>query len=265
MSIIDIHTHAFPDSLAGRAIASLEEGCRWKAVADGTIGGLLAGMDSAGVQSAAICTIATKADQADGILSWCEQIRSDRIIPFPSVHPDTPHAGQAIERIAKRGFTGIKLHPMYQNFSADEARLDEIYAAAADNGLLVTLHSGRDIAFPDDDRAMPEKIVKVIQKHPKLRLLCTHLGGWQAWDEVEQVLIGQPIYLETSFSLQFLPPQRAADMIRRHGTDRVCFGTDWPWQGHIKQLELVDGLGLSDSEKHALLGGNAAALLGLEN
>ena len=37
MSIIDAHTHAFPDDLAHRAISSLENDCPWKAIADGRV------------------------------------------------------------------------------------------------------------------------------------------------------------------------------------------------------------------------------------
>jgi hypothetical protein len=54
MNAIDIHAHAFPDAVAPRAIRELEAQAEWSAVGDGTITGLLADMDAAGVDVAAV-------------------------------------------------------------------------------------------------------------------------------------------------------------------------------------------------------------------
>ena len=45
--VIDFHTHAFPDKLAPRAIASLVEGCGgiYPPCSDGTVSGLIKNMD----------------------------------------------------------------------------------------------------------------------------------------------------------------------------------------------------------------------------
>jgi predicted TIM-barrel fold metal-dependent hydrolase len=263
MPTIDIHTHAFPDSLAGRAIAQLQAGCPWTAVGPGTVDGLLTSMDAAGIASAVVCTIATKPDQPAGILAWCRQIRSERIIPLPSVHPDTPDAAGWVRRIAEAGLAGVKLHPMFQAAPADDPRMLAIFAAAAEAGLLVECHCGRDIGFPDsDDRAHPRRLRAVIEQLPALKLLCTHLGGWRMWDEAEKYLLGAPVFLETSFSLAELGPQRAAGMIRRHGVDRLLFGTDWPWADQAAERALLRALPLEAAELDAITHANARSLLG---
>jgi len=266
MSAIDIHTHAFPDELAPRAIAALESAADWQAVGDGTIDALLESMDAADIDVSAVCTIATRGEQTKGIFKWCKKLRrrhAGRIEPLPSVHPDTPRPGRWIQRIAKAGFAGIKLHPMYQDFAADESRMDEIYAAAAESGLIVTLHSGRDIAFdPSDDRASPKRLRRVADRFGKLKLICTHLGGWRAWDQVETHLLGSGVYLETSFSVGMLGPGRACELIRRHGYQRVLFGSDWPWNNQADQARLIEQLELTSRQKRAILWSNAARLLG---
>jgi len=266
MNAIDVHTHAFPDALAERAIGELEAAAAdWRAVGSGTVGGLLASMDAAGVDVSVPCAIATKPDQAAGILRWCCDIRSDRIDPFPSVHPRTPDAAGWVRRIAGEGFSGLKLHPMYQDFHVDDARMDEIYGQAAEVGLAVTLHSGRDIAFPqDDNRSAPVCLGRVIDRFPHLTLICTHLGGWRSWDQVRRHLVGRGpnVYLETSFSIRLLGPRRAADLIRAHGVERVMFGTDWPWCDQNEGVQDIGGLGLNEKETGAILRSNAAKLLG---
>ena len=146
MAVIDIHTHAFPAKIAAKTIAALEGGAGISARGDGTIDDLLASMDSAGVDRSVVCNIATKCEQFDNILAWCEQIRSDRIEPFASVHPDTPNPAAAVERVAAAHLRGLKMHPMYQEFQLDDPRVEPIFAAARDCGLIVMLHAGFDIA-----------------------------------------------------------------------------------------------------------------------
>ncbi len=263
MGIIDIHTHAFPDELAGRAIGSLEASAQWQAIAGGTISELIASMDACGIDRSVICTIATKPGQVKGILTWCKQIRSQRITPLPSVHPKDQDATDWISKFAGEGFVGIKLHPMFQDFEIDDRAMDEIYSAARDNGLFITFHCGRDIAFePDDDRASPARLRKTLDRFPGLKVIATHMGGWRMWDEVIEHLLGRDIYLETSFSLAELGPQRVASMIQQHGPGRVLFGTDWPWQSQQKDVEAIQELPIDESEMNSILFANAAKLLG---
>ncbi len=262
---IDMHTHAFPDSLAERAIEALEDGCPWQAVGDGTIADLTTSMDAAGVDISAVFTIATKPDQAEGILRWCETIRSARIEPFASVHPETPNAERWIERIAAGGFKGIKLHPMFQDFAIDEPRMDRIYTACQDAGLVIAFHCGQDIGYPpDDDRAGAARLASILPRWPRLRVIASHMGGWREWDAAETHLLGMPnVYLDTSFSLEDMGAERAVKMMRRHSLDRVVFGTDWPWRRQDAGLAFLHSLDLPPADEQAVRGQNAAALLGL--
>jgi predicted TIM-barrel fold metal-dependent hydrolase len=262
MSAIDFHTHAFPDAIAGRAMAKLEAAAQWQAVAGGTVAELLKSMDAAGVEISVLCGIATKPDQAKGILAWCDQIRSERLRPLPSVHPDDKDIAGWIRRFAQAGYAGIKLHPMYQNFAADEARLEPIYSAASDAGLLVVVHCGKDLAYPDDDdRACPLRFRNVINHFPSLRLVCTHMGGWRCWDDVQRHLLGTNVLLETSFSLDELGPIKAAEMIRGHGVDKVLMGSDWPWNSQADEIARIRRLPLIQEELHKILRSNAEKLL----
>ncbi len=263
MAVIDVHAHAFPDEVAGRAMSKLEAMAEWEPVGDGTVGGLIQSLDAGGADAAVICTIATKPDQTEGILDWCRQVRSERIIPFPSVHPQADRKAQWLKRFRDEGFRGIKLHTMYQDFVADDPKMDDLYGAATECGLVVAMHCGYDIAFPTDERALPQRIARVADRHPDMKLLCTHLGGWKAWDGVERHLVGRDVYFETSFAARLLGLERAADMIRRHGAGRVMFGTDWPWNAHSEDVADIMALDLTDDQKQAILGPNAARLLDL--
>jgi len=45
--------------------------------------------------------------------------------------------------------------------------------------------------------------------------------------------------------------------------DKILFGTDSPWQDQAADLAEIRSLGLTPDEQAAVLGGNAARLLGL--
>ncbi len=261
---IDFHTHAFPDALAARAMkALLAETPGIKAYLDGTIAALLRSMDKAGIEKSVVCCIATKPQQYEPILRWCEEIRSDRLIPFPSVHPADPACADHIRQIRAEGFQGIKLHPFYQDFFADEDRMFDFYEEVVRQDLLLVMHTGYDIAFPRLRRADPQKLLGIAETFPELKLITTHLGAWQQWDEVCRHLLGRKIYMEMSFALEELGPARAREMMLGHPDGYLLFGTDSPWTDQTGTLALLENLHLPQKKLQPILADNALGLLGL--
>ena len=84
----------------------------------------------------------------------------------------------------------------------------------------------------------------MLDKFEGLKMLCTHMGGWCSWDEVEEFLIGRDVYMETSFALGQMDDQQFIRMVKNHTPDRVCFGSDWPWKNPGKELTQLDSLDL---------------------
>jgi len=206
-------------------------------------------------------SIATKPDQFSSILRWSTAIRTERLIPFPSIHPLDPEAMAHIDAIAQSGFKGIKLHPYYQDFIVDDPALDPIYRRIVERGLIVLVHTGFDFAFPRRRIADPIRIRRVMDRHPELKFVATHLGAWADWSEVRQWLIGRPIYMELSFSLQYMTPELAFALLTEHPSEYLLFGTDSPWVGQAETLAQVRALHLPADREAALLGGNALRLL----
>ena len=266
MPIIDFHTHAFPDALAHRAMKALvDEAPGIKSYLNGTIGSLLRSMDDAGIETSVVCCIATKPSQYEPILRWCQDIRSERLIPFPSVHPADPNAIEHIRQIKAEGFPGVKLHPFYQDFFATEDRMRPFYEEVCREGLLVVMHTGFDIAFPRIRRADPEMISQLHCIFPDLKLVATHLGAWQQWDEVPSRLLGKRILMELSLASDDLDKERLRDMLMRHPLDFLLFGTDSPWADQKMAVSRLENLGLPKERMARILCGNAARLLGLED
>jgi predicted TIM-barrel fold metal-dependent hydrolase len=52
-------------------------------------------------------------------------------------------------------------------------------------------------------------------------------------------------------------------IVKNHGADKILFGTDSPWSRADEEIASIRALPLSEDEKSAILGGNAARLLTL--
>ena len=54
-----------------------------------------------------------------------------------------------------------------------------------------------------------------------MKMLCTHMGAWKAWDDVRKYLMGSEVYMETSFSFQWLGMAETVRLIRDHGVEKL--------------------------------------------
>lgn len=261
--IIDFHAHAFPDAIAAEAVPALAKKGKVTPCLDGRVDSLLASMDRAGVAKSVLCSIATRPGQFDSILAWSKAIRSERIVPFPSFHPENPKALENIQVIAAEGFQGIKLHPYYQNFRIDEERLFPFYEAMSAAGLVLVMHTGFDIGFPREDIAGPARIRQVIDRFPELKFVATHLGAWEMWEQVRELLTGRRVYMDISFSLQYLARAEAREMLLAHPPDRLLFGSDSPWACQEEVAAMLSALDLGPALEGRIFSDNALELLGI--
>ena len=70
------------------------------------------------------------------------------------------------------------------------------------------------------------------------------------------VSVTGPMLADGPFAAQF------AWVLRKVGTDRVVFGSDYPVDDPLAAVRAVTGLGFTDEELAAILHDNAAGLLG---
>ncbi|HBA64477.1 MAG TPA: metal-dependent hydrolase [Lachnospiraceae bacterium] len=261
--MIDFHTHIFPDSIAKKTIPFLENISHTHAHTDGTAAGLLASIEEAGLTAAVILPVATKPSQTGSILRFAEQFQEAPLISFGGIHPESEHYKEELRDIVHAGLKGVKLHPDYQQTYFNDIRYKRILDMASELGLIVSVHAGVDIGYPSPVHCTPEMIREAIDEvHPE-KLILAHMGGWKLWDEAEKLLIGQPVYLDTAFSLEYMAKDQLLRIIRNHGADRILFATDSPWSGQKEYVERFQRLPLTQEERERIGESNARKLLGL--
>lgn len=261
--IIDIHTHCFPDALASRAVSSLARTSGLTPFSDGTTAGLKTNMLSAGVDISVLQPIATKPDQTISINKWAYELNVEGLVSFGTVHPDFPNWKESLKWLKKMGFKGIKFHPEYQNFFADDPKVFSLYDEIFSLGMIVLFHSGEDLSYNEPFKCTPARLKVLLDNFPGGKIIAGHMGGYRYWDDTEKYLVGRDIYLDTSFSLRELGVDRSVEIFRNHGTSKILFGSDSPWCDQSEEISFIKSLPLSQKEIYDILGNNAKKLLNL--
>ena len=260
---IDFHTHAFPDALASRVIPLLAGNANIHACLDGTLASLQASMKRCGIDYSVMLQIATKPTQNHTVNTWAIERHEPGIIPFGSVHPLGEDWAPELDRLAAAGIKGVKFHPEYQGFYVDDPLMFPIYQRIVDLGLILVFHAGIDVGIAPPVHGTPQHFAKILDRLPVGRTVLAHLGGWNKWDDVERYLVGSHLLFDTSYCHDYLHQEQMRRIITHHGATKIVMGSDSPWEDQSAALNTITRLELSPADEAAILGGNAARLLGL--
>ncbi|MDO5501402.1 MAG: amidohydrolase family protein, partial [Propionibacteriaceae bacterium] len=244
--LFDSHVHVWPDKIADKALAGRVD--FMEAGFDGKVSGLEKTLDRCGIQRTVVMGIADHARHVHRTNEFIGGLRSERMIPFGTVHPEV-EVTESIESLRANNITGIKLHPLFQRFALDDERIWAVFEAIGDE-FPVIAHIGKGGTPETDELATPAMVARIVDNFPKLRLISCHLGGFHRLDEAENEVIGKDCLIDTTWppSIAELPKDRVLNLLRRHGTHRVVWGSDWPMSDPGAEVEAIRNLGLSDEE-----------------
>ncbi len=263
--IIDFHTHIFPDEIAPKAFKGLAESVKHiiKPSSDMTLNGLLANMDDAGIDLSVVQPVVTKQSQTCSVNNWAQKIKSERIISFGGIYPHSDDYKRDIDYVVSLGLKGLKFHPEYQSFILDDERMLRIYDYAINKGLILMFHAGDDPGMPPPYKSSPKQFSNISAALGGGTIIAAHLGGYKQWDEVENFIVGTNIYIDTSMGFEHYSKEQFLRIVKEHGADKILFASDSPWSFAKKEIQVLNSLPLSNSEKAKILGLNAKKLLGL--
>ncbi|MDX9867472.1 MAG: amidohydrolase family protein [Kiritimatiellia bacterium] len=261
--VFDFHAHLYPDALARNVVEALARRFGNPAAFDGTVDGMTRELAVSGLCGALNLPVATRPDQVRSINDWAAANNRGPVYSLATLHPDTRDIPGTLEALRAAGFRGIKLHPEYQAFRLDDPRLAPVWETCPALGLFVFLHAGGERVFTPPFHSTPSDVAALLDRYPELTLVAAHLGGFQMWDEAEERLIGRPLYLDLSHTFFWMPDTQILRMVRRHGADRILFGSDAPWQKPAAVLAAFLNLPFREAEQRKILWENAARLLRL--
>ena len=205
----------------------------------------------------------------DGVLALARRT-SPRFLPICSVHPaDGDTALAEVDRVAREGARGLKLHPNTQQFDVADPAVRDVVTRAAQHHLPVLFD-----AYSPFDADQPGKFVRLAMEVPSARLILAHAHGprfpdllvyevlarydwWKRNVWVDLSATG-PLLSRSPFRDQFLW------VLRQVGVDRLLFGSDYPLDNPRAAVEAITDLGFTRRELSRVFYSNAASLFGLE-
>ena len=264
--IIDFHVHLFPDRLAERALIKIcneikldRKNLHTKATADSTKKCLL----PLGIKKAVVTNISVSADRERRVNDFAISLLDDSFFsPLGSVHPKSENIEKELLRLAESGIKGIKLHPDFMGLDLHSPLWDRIFRSAEELGLFVLLHSGYNPFADDAAYSTPEGILKIHEKHEKLKIIAAHLGGYGMAKRTLRTLVGTQVYLDTSLSYF---RERESDLVYEilstHSENRILFGSDSPWSSARAELEFIKKAPIEKERMQKILYKNAERVL----
>ncbi len=257
--IIDCHCHIYPEKIAAKAVANI--GGYYNITMDntGTIDDLKKVGQGAGITHFVIFSVATKPQQVKNINEFIAETVSENkeiMTGLGTLHPYSDDIKGDIEHLCELGLKGVKLHPDIQAVKMDAPECMKIYELLSGK-LPILFHCG-DYRY---DYSNPNRLKRILESFPKLNVIGAHFGGWSMWEQAAEELHGyKNLMVDCSSSLYSLTPQKAAEIVRMYGAERVLFGTDYPMWAPDEELKRFYAMNLTEEENDLILYKNARRL-----
>lgn len=274
--IIDFHTHIFPPEVRTRrnqyldrdpAFAEMYTSPKAKVA---TAEDLAASMEGAGVDISVALGFAWRDHETivrhNNYLLETMKRGEGRIIPLCTINMTDDRAEQEIERVAAAGARGLgELRPETQGWDVNGPVGERLAELALKHDLILLFHVTEPAGHPYPGKfgLSLSSFVRFASRHKRVRIVGAHFGG------------GLPLVLETKAretvsgvaidtaarSYLYTPQEYKLANLRLPG--RVLFGSDFPLIQQKKDIDAIREYTPDAPTCEAVLGGNAARLLGI--
>jgi aminocarboxymuconate-semialdehyde decarboxylase len=224
-------------------------------------------------------------------------LRSDRVSVLGTVPLQDPEvAASELESLMANGFAGVEIAASVNGVALGDDRLAPFWEAAEASRALVFVHPTTRgstgpgfedhylwnlVGNPAETTVAAAHLVLsgVLERHPDLRVLLAHGGGavlalrgrlhhgWANLAAARTRLRESPIDSLRRFYYDTVvfDPVVLRDLVAFAGAEHVLLGSDYPFDmADARPADTVVAAGLPAAAERAVLGGNAARLLGLE-
>lgn len=273
--IIDMHVHVLPGVSAQRTTRLFTERTGEELIYDFSIVKLLERMGTV-VDKACINNGVLRGELVPKASDWiAQQVQNhpDQLVGMYTPHPDQQDIAGELDRCVNTlGFKGVKLNPSLQRYFPEDPRMRPFWKKANELAIPVLAHGGRNvedfkIGKLDGARRFcePQAFRPIIGEFPNITYVLAHFAGAEDyWDEAVRIVNDFPnVYTDISMMFKRLSTETITKYIKAVGAGKVMFGSDYPGFDPQEYITKINALDLTDEEKRAITGDNAARVFKL--
>ena len=205
-------------------------------------------------------------DESNAYVYQATRVFPDRILGFGWADPNlgVEKAKDAVWRcVEEYGFYGVKLNGAQNSFMIDDPDLSlPVIEEIAKTGKLLAFHVGADAI----EETHPFRVGKIAKAFPELKILVVHMGGAAIPDLSRAAIEIAQQYANISLIGSGVRATAVLNAVRKLGAERVCFGSDTPFNLMHVEVAMYRALledEVSKSEEELIMYRNIARLLNL--
>jgi predicted TIM-barrel fold metal-dependent hydrolase len=170
-------------------------------------------------------------------------------VPFFRLNPHLDY-DREFGRCVERGFMGLKLHPVSQEFELDDPRVVRLFGMAAEIELPVLIHAGFAM------QRIVEPLLPTVEAHPGLRLILGHSAMVEVLSAARAFKGHHNVLFETSV----VQAKDLYELCCSIDPSRICYGSDIPYGDLPSTLHAIlaaaETAGVPDSALAGILSEN---------
>jgi predicted TIM-barrel fold metal-dependent hydrolase len=169
----------------------------------------------------------------------------------------TGAAEDLARRVEEQGFSGLKLHPLFDAYTANDAVVHPLMDVAKAKNLPVFIHCGHP------PFSLPWSIAQLAEAYPDVRIVMVHMGhghGVYIQASIDMAVKHDNLWLETSGQPMHF---KIAEAYRRVGRDRVFWGSDAPFHHYAVEILRTEVSGLAEHQIEDVFYNNIKVFMGI--
>jgi len=275
--VIDGHVHTFMSdevSLKIRTSFNKVYSIEFENPGTGTIDDVLKNMNDLGIDYTVMANFAP-AKILDRNNRWTLDVsrKHPSLIPLVSFHPDMEGDFECLlKEYIEEGAKGVKLHPMAQGFDPRNEKLKGMYGICNEIAFPIVFHCGRVANARLNEYSDIDAIEPLIKMYRNTPFVLTHMADGNVKDVLRLSQQYENVFFDTSIVITGYPPiletnepswvedDIVEDVVNKVGTQRLIFGSDYPWGSPGHDLNRFLNMHITDEQKRLILGQNATRL-----
>jgi len=220
-----------------------------------TVDDLVKIMDKYGINKSGLSVLAgvSMTEQNNAVYQAMEKY-PDRIIGYAYINPRDPDAINEVNRcLGDLKMKGIKFHSWKHGYYPDNCKnLDKVIDTVEKYNVPILTHTGTATL------SLPQQWAFVAEKHPNVDFIFAHIGYYDfGYGCIECAKKYSNIYVETSGQHEIPVLEKALVDL---GSEKIIFGSDWPYKYVATEIKKFEVLNLTDEEKKKIFYSNAQKL-----